>query len=329
MPEVNRFTGKVEPSIRDYRLHEALALIDRRFGIDKLMRDLKAPRDTLIERYYQHSRKGYERYSDDAAMHFSLVEGDQYTYEGLQAQGDTVIAKAREMGAKRILELGCGQAYNARHVAAQLPDVEVVGLDLMAHHVEAANARGANLTNFRCVQGSWTDIPADLGEFDIIFAVETLCYAADVEDVVPGVVERLKPGGLFLIHDGFRKPDFDTFSEDMQTAEVLNELCMAVTDGFFTEGDFEASMERNGLVDVTTEDLSPLCLGTCRRLGRLGVLFMVLWRYRILHRFVPRHLARNAVSGILGIYVIFGDSIDYDVDKGIVRYNLVTGRKPG
>ncbi|MBV7380678.1 class I SAM-dependent methyltransferase [Maritimibacter dapengensis] len=328
MPEKNRFTGKIEPSIRDYSLADALDLIDQRFGIENLLEDLRAPRDGLISGYYKYSKWGYERYSGGAAMHVALADGDDYKADGLKMQGRTVVQNAQKIGATRVLELGCGQAFNARFVAGRMPSVEVVGLDLMQHHVVSANERGSNLSNFRAVQGSFTDIPKGLGKFDVIFGVETLCYASDASEVVEQVMEHLSPGGVFLIFDVFRKPDFENFSEDLQRAEVINELCMAISDGFFTEGEWEEAMRSAGMVGIRTRDLSHLCMGTCRRLGRVALLYMVQWRYRLMHRFVPKHLSRNAVSGFLGTYAIFGDTTAPDVDKGIVRYNLVRGMKP-
>ena len=45
-------------------------------------------------------------------------------------------------------------------------------------------------------------------------------------------------------------------------------------------------------------------------------------------RFVPKYLARNSVSGLLSIFALFGSAKEPDVRKGIVKYLLVTARKP-
>jgi cyclopropane fatty-acyl-phospholipid synthase-like methyltransferase len=332
MPERNRFTGKMEPSIRDYDLSEVLDLVDRRFGIDTLMRDLTAPRDRLVAAYYKQSRKGYEHYHRDASMHYALCEGEDYDHDGLYAQARAVIALARRTGAKRILEIGCGQAFNARHVAQELPGVEVMGLDLMQDHADRANARAAEagLTNFHAAQGSFTAFPQDAGQFDIIFAVETLCYADrdEIDSIAGHLFDHLAPGGHFMMHDGIRKADWDDYPRDLQTAHVLNELCMAVTNDFFSEGEWEAALVRAGFADITTEDLSQQTLGTVRRIARMGVLFTTRWKYRLMMRFVPKYLARNSVSGLLSIFALFGSAKEPDVRKGIVKYLLVTARKP-
>lgn len=332
MPERNIHTGKMEPSIRDRNLSEWLDLIDRRFGIERMKRDLTSPSAPLIAKYYRQSRKGYEHYSHDASMHYALAQGEEYKQSGLSYQARAVVARARKMGANRILEIGCGQAFNARHVARKLPDVEVVGLDLMQDHADRANARAkdAGLENFHARQGSFTAIPDDIGMFDIIFAVETLCYAEHEEaDVISRqVFDHLAPGGQFMIFDGMRKADWDAYADNLQTAQVLNELCMAVTNDFFTEGEWEDAMARAGFAGITTRDLSDLTLGTVRRIARLGVIYMTSWKFRFMHWVMPKYLVRNAVSGILSIYALFGDARDPRVENGIVKYLLVIGTKP-
>lgn len=319
---------KNEAKLADYSVADALALIDRRFGIDRLMRAMSTPTERLVTSYYLQSRWGYERYNPQAAMHMSLTENGKYTHDGLRAQAETVIAEARRIGAKRILELGCGQAFNARVIAEALPEVEVVATDLIDEHIAKARDRGAHLPNFRAVRSSFTELPDELGQFDLIFAVETLCHSPVVEPVIERVKARLAPGGTFMFHDAFRRADWDSQSEEMKRALVLNELCLAVPHGYYVEGTWEAALTEAGFADVTCEDLSVQGLGTCRRLGRVGLRFLTEWKFRLLKPLVPGHLARNAVAGFLGIYVMYGGAKDPRPENGITRYGLVRATGP-
>ena len=80
-------------------------------------------------------------------MHVALLEGETYDPSGFYAQPDAVSSVITELGAKRVLELGCGQAFNSRYLAQKHPDVEFVGIDLMPHHVKKARERARGLTN--------------------------------------------------------------------------------------------------------------------------------------------------------------------------------------
>lgn len=317
-----------DPKLTDYSVTDALALIDRRFGKDRLLRDLSTPTERLVTAYYLQSRWGYERYNPHAAMHMALSDDGKYTHDGLRAQADTVIAEARKIGARRILELGCGQAFNARVIAEALPEVEVVATDLIEAHITKANERGAHLPNFRAVRSSFTELPVDLGQFDLIFAVETLCHSPEIDAVIERVKARLAPGGTFMFHDAFRRTDWESKSDDLKEALVLNELCLAVPHGYAVWGTWEDALARAGFTDVTTEDISMQGLGTCRRLGRVGLKFLTQWKYRLLRPFVPKHLARNAVAGFLGIYIMYGGAVDPASQNGITRYGLIRAVGP-
>lgn len=179
-------------------------------------------------------------------------------------------------------------------------------------------------------QGSYEDIPADLGSFDIIFAVETLCYSGNPDAVGAGVMRHLRPGGQFLMHDGFRKPNFDSFPEDMQLAQRLYEVGVVVPKGFFPEGAWQDVLARAGMVDVQTTDLTRQTRAGLRRLFRIGLRFLNNAALRMAAKMMPTYMARNAVSGLLGIYIIVGDNPEApDFDKGTLSYQLITARKPG
>lgn len=319
---------KGEPKLAAYSIEDALALIDRRFGIERLLRTTPDDTESVVTRYYLQSRWGYERYNPGAAMHMALSDDGRYHEERLRAQAERVIEEARRIGAKRILELGCGQAFNARVIAAELPQVEVVATDLIDEHIDRANARGADLPNFRAVRSSFTELPDDLGQFDLIFAVETLCHAPDIAPVIERIKTRLAPRGTFMFYDAFRRTDWESKSDDLKEALVLNELCLAVPHGYAVWGTWEDALARAGFTDVTTEDISMQGLGTCRRLGRVGLKFLTQWKYRLLRPFVPKHLARNAVAGFLGIYIMYGGAVDPASENGITRYGLIRAVGP-
>ena len=254
-------------------LDGAFKLIAKTFGIKKLLAD---EGKYLVKPYYKQSQYGYEKvHSEDASMHVALIKGEKYDPKGFYAQPEAVSAAITALGARRVLELGCGQAFNSRYLAGKHPEAEFVGLDLMPHHIKKARARAEakGLTKVNFQQGSYEDIPADIGDFDIIFAVETLCYANAPDKVAASVFNHLRPGGRFLMHDGFRKADFDEFPEDMQLAQRLYEVGVVVQNGFYLEGAWQKAFADAGMVKVETTDLTRQTKAGLTRLLRVAMKF--------------------------------------------------------
>lgn len=310
------------PSLKD-----AIAMIDKTFGIQKLMAD---EGKYLVEPYYKQSQYGYEKvHSEDASMHVALLpENAAYSPKGFYAQPEAVSAAITELGAKRVLELGCGQAFNSRYLAKKHPDVDFVGLDLMPHHVKKARERGKELSNVSFQQGSYEDIPADIGEFDVIFAVETLCYANHPDKVAEGVFAHLRPGGRFLMHDGFRKANFAELPEEMQLAQRLYEIGVVVQNGFYPEGAWQKAFADAGMDKVETIDLTRETKAGLSRLLRIALKFFNSPKYRLASKVMPTYLVRNAASGLLGPYIILGDPNKPDFDTGSLSYQLIIADKP-
>lgn len=96
----------------------------------------------------------------------------------------------------RVLELGCGSGRNLAHAAVH--GAECVGLDLVELQVERARRR-------------WTDVPGLLflqaeavaylsraeARFDAVFSVFGPAWFTDPELLLPLVLARLSPGGVF------------------------------------------------------------------------------------------------------------------------------------
>lgn len=110
----------------------------------------------------------------------------------------------------RVLDVGCGPGYAAMDLA-QLVGTSgaVVGVDESPGFVEYLNAQAKSrgLLQARGVVGDVQDLASASGlgtqPFDGAYARWVLCFVREPERVVRGVAQRLKPGGLFVVHDYF------------------------------------------------------------------------------------------------------------------------------
>ncbi len=305
---------------------DRLQQVDRMFGIDKVLADRGKD---LIEIYYEQSGPAYDRLlSASGAMHLALtMQGSEPRPEDYRAQPTRVVGMATNIGASRILELGCGKGFNATHVARALPDRAVLGTDLLPAHVETARRRAAQagLSNLQFEIASFEDLPPHLTGFDLAFAVETLCYARDLDKVAQGLARALNPGGRVLIYDVHALTPPETWSAAMTQAVRLYETAMAVTRGFHAAGAWEAALERAGLAVRNVVDHSARVQPGLRQLESLGDRVVTDWKKRSAVTLAPRYMARNLIAALLGPHVYAVPEAGRD---GPLAYQMIIAEKP-
>lgn len=307
-------------------LTDALGHVDRVFGITTILSD--EGRD-IIAPYYVQSEPGYKRvHSEKGCMHMALNPDGVYSADGYFTQIRDVAYQIKQVQAARVLELGSGMGFNTIALAPDHPDVQFTGLDLMAHHVKSAGKDAAQLPNANFRQGSYTDIPADLQGADVVFGLETLCYAVDLDAVATQIAAAMAPGGRFVMYDGFRRADFDNAPEDVQTAARLFEVTTAVTGGFHMIEAWETALTRAGLVVLRSEDLTDQSIAGMRYLHKRAAKFFRSWKYRMLKHVMPKYLIRNAVAGLVGPYMIEGAGPKSGDTMGAITYSVLMAEKP-
>ena len=102
------------------------------------------------------------------------------------------VRAALPTGARRILEIGCGEGDLANRLLQD--GLEVVAIDSNASCVEAAKARG--------VDARLAEWPADLGDdFDAILFTRSLHHVHDLAGAVAAAGRALCPGGRVIAED--------------------------------------------------------------------------------------------------------------------------------
>lgn len=295
-----------------------LAKIDRTFGISNLF-ELQADKDT-IARYYTESERAYRIFhSRDGSVHMTLTTPDTPSLKDNLGQARLVQKHVQELSARNILELGCGKGFNLAHLARLSPEAELVGIDLTPKHINIASKRYAGLGNLRFILGDFQSLPLDNQTFDLLFEVEAVCHAPDAASVFREAYRVLRPGGRFVIFDGFRAEDLSSYSEDMRVAVRLVELTMAVKQ-FPTLDQWLSIAKEVGFTVLSTDDLSDAIMPN---LARFQVLARGFYKYpkfsNQLMRILSPSLVRNSVAGLL---------MPFTVSAGAQRYHSIVLEKP-
>lgn len=277
-----------------------LALVDKIYGIDRVLSE--TGRD-VIKDYYAQSGPAYEiMHSAAGCMHLAVNHEGHYTPEGFEYQPRTIVAEMKAIGGKRVMELGCGKGFNSLTVAKLLPEAECLGTDLLEPHLVKARSFAADegVTNLRYAQASYEPVPDQFRDMDVIFGIETLCYAQDLDKVARSVAAALRPGGRFVLFDPIATRDPKDLSPDMSAAVRLYENSTAVTRGFIAAGAWEAALERAGLSADPAQDLSQAVQPGLLRLQAAGLQVLGDWKKQIVVKAMPKYLARNGIAALLG-----------------------------
>ncbi|HVI02706.1 MAG TPA: class I SAM-dependent methyltransferase [Enhygromyxa sp.] len=105
----------------------------------------------------------------------------------------------------RVLDVGCGGGRFAIRLAERYPDITVVGLDLSPEQIARARRRGADLAErVSFVEGSATDMPFEVGEFDLVYSLGSLKHWPDHAQGLRECVRVLNPGGRLWLTEGDR-----------------------------------------------------------------------------------------------------------------------------
>ena len=318
------------PSITDLdlSLDQALALIDRHLGSRAMLDDTGADRVAI---YYRQSRPAYDRvHSGEGCMHVALNPDGRFDRDGFLYQPRAVSQVIASTGARRVLELGTGLGFNSRWLAARHPDVQFVALDLLPDHVAETRRRAAaqGLGNLTVVQGSFDDLPADLGAFDTVFAIETLCYTADPVRVAAGVARHLAPGGRFLAFEPLSLRPLQDLPAPMALATQLYWLGVAVTRPVPGIGDWQAALAAGGLQPDPPQDLTVQAAPGLRVFADRALSSLAQRKWQLLMPMLPRYLKRNLATALAGPFVCFGDPLRLETGRGSVGYIRLGAQAP-
>jgi cyclopropane fatty-acyl-phospholipid synthase-like methyltransferase len=196
------------------------------------------------------------RRHDDAVMHMNRVLA---SLAGIERH-------------ERVLDAGCGIGGSAIWLAKHI-GCEVVGVNIHAGQVaeaqQLAHLYGVNHeVRFYLADFSSTQLPED--SFDVVWAIESVCYAEDKQGFFREAYRLLRPGGRLVIADAFLACEslsddgreiVDRWRQGWVIPNVVGKTC------------FRDWLEETGFHNVRFVDITAQVAPSSRRIYLAGLMF--------------------------------------------------------
>jgi SAM-dependent methyltransferase len=105
------------------------------------------------------------------------------------------LVTAHLQGARRVLDVGCGEGQVARHVTGTVPGSEVVGVDPSVAQLAVAAERGGGP---RYLRAEADRLPVASATCDAVVACLVFEHITEVDEALAEVARVLRPAGVFL-----------------------------------------------------------------------------------------------------------------------------------
>lgn len=259
------------------------------------------PNAMYVQHYYRINQFAYSLFHTSTdRMYMGISRDGIYKPDDLLEAAKVVERYLRKRHATQILELATGRGATSAYLAEKFPQVRMDGIDISAGQLEFAYKKARHLTNYHPIFGDYHDLSAfKTATFDIVFVIEALCYSREKQRVLREVKRVLKPGGVFIVFDGYGKSASNLLGEIELLASQLTEKSLAVSE-FEEYNSFLMKAKQQGYKVVEEEDVSPYILPTLRRFERLAkIFFAVPLLAKVTAKLLPPVFIYNIVAGYL------------------------------
>lgn len=180
-----------------------------------------------LRQFYDSSTPIYAifAYTQSAlSIHYGYWDSHTKTItQAMQNEDRAIIDNGQITASSRVLDAGCGVGGSALFIA-RTTGARVTGISISPAQIKLANhyarARRLNhLTQF--LVHDYTRTPFPDNYFDVVYGIESICYASPLSSFLAEAYRILKPGGRLVISDGYQNRPPRTPHEKLVHSQFL------------------------------------------------------------------------------------------------------------
>ncbi len=277
-----------------------------------------------VVNYYNLTQEDYNKYyiTANLGMHFGYWDNTTKSHEESLAKMNEVCANIA--GIKKtdlVLDAGCGVGGSSIWIAKNI-GARVIGITLVQKQLEFANKfaneRGVeDIVSFKV--RDFTNTEFDDETFDVVWALESACYAVDKRSFLAESRRILKKGGRLMVADGFLKRD-----PDKLTASEMRDM-KEWTSGWAVPNlasieQFRKYLVDLGFEDIKFKDITENVRPTSKLINGLGRKRMWLWRCLFSWWWLPTSKLVNSLEPKEGsqLHSLFGSKMQLVDAKAMI-----------
>jgi len=227
--------------------------------------------------YYDQCEVDYKNnwHLDDClALHIGYWdETTRSLPQALLRQNEIMMEKGKITSRDRVLDAGCGIGGSSIYLSKNC-GCKVMGITLSKKQAASAAALSKihkvdHLTRFQVMDFSETAFACET--FDVIWALESACYAERKQVFLKEAFRLLKPKGRLVLTDGFESKESYSL---LKRKLIDNWIKRWALDSIESVGRFESYLREAGFINIEFEDISKNVAPSSRKLFNCSLIAM-------------------------------------------------------
>jgi len=166
--------------------------------------------DNFEEKYISLRRKENRLYTDEQLRWLPEIERSHPHYKEWELRKASSNKLTQHLSSKKtglnILEVGCGNGWLCHHLS-KIPGSNVAGIDINKTELDQAKRVFDHIENLEFFYGGMDNERIRNEKFDAIVFAASIQYFPALDNILPGALQLLNPGGeIHILDSHFYKP---------------------------------------------------------------------------------------------------------------------------